>query len=107
MRTIEALQVALRALDPHEDVGGEGRLDAHYALTTDCEDPSISRLDHAPAHTNLILKDGYLEEYGSSEILDAPWDESESYWCTSCDTEMNGYQVALAHAHGIDLTEHR
>lgn len=107
---VEALEVVL---DEIEAVLDDGRAThshvalgtTHDRLTTDCDDPSLRRLEHAPHHVYLGLSDeGGLEKIGENELLDSPWAETASYWCRTCDAELEGKVAAVAHANGIDLS---
>lgn len=62
-----------------------------------CDDPHIKQLCYAPHHVGQDLVDGQLVGDGHSELLDAKWDERESYWCTTCDTEFSSESDAIEH----------
>lgn len=106
---IQALSVLLAELEDsiaHDDPIAYVATEAAVArLTTDCEEPSLRRLEYAPHHVAYAVNaEGELETEGHNDLLDAEWDETDSFWCRSCDTELKGELVAKAHVAGIDLT---
>lgn len=107
---IQALSVLLAELEDsiaHDDpvayVGTEAALDR---LTTDCDSPSLRRLEYAPHHVAYAVNaEGELEAEGFNDLLDSEWDATSSFWCRGCDTQLDGELVAKAHVAGIDLSE--
>lgn len=66
-----------------------------------CENPRLSRLEYAPHRVWVhVTTEGTIEPRGESDLLDSPWDETDSYWCHGCDTELDGPQAAIDHVQG-------
>ena len=61
--------------------------------------PLLLRLEYAPYHVSYILdEDGEIQVEGThSEMLDAPWEETDSFWCRECDAEIAGEEAAIEH----------
>lgn len=62
-----------------------------------CDNPIINRLEYPMANVEVELVNGDFQPTGHTEILDAPWKETESYWCVSCDTELDSKEKAIEH----------
>lgn len=64
-----------------------------------CDDPHISQLVYAPYRVPYVLNDdGELRvESAGVEMLDAEWNETDSWWCHNCDTEIEGKEAAVEH----------
>lgn len=72
-----------------------------------CDDPYISQLEYAPHRVPYFLTDdGELRvDSAGVELLDAPWEETDSYWCHNCDTEIEGEENAIAHLRGEEVEQ--
>lgn len=71
-----------------------------------CDNPRISQLEMAPYRVPYQLDGGELVvDSAGVEMLDAPWEETGSFWCLNCDQEILGEEDAVAHLRGEEVEE--
>lgn len=64
----------------------------------DCDEPRMTQLSYAPYKVSLELHEGELRPDGHSDLIDAPWEDRETYWCHGCGTEFESEAAAIEHA---------
>lgn len=69
-----------------------------YPPKDECDRARISRLEYAPYRVYQELgDDGELRPDGHSDLIDGTWNETDSFWCHGCDSQLGGEDEAMAH----------